>query len=1034
MGQGAGPVNLGSAYGDLLIDTSKLEGSLNQAFSQIERRAESVFSRMGDRVQAAGDRISGVGVSVTKLTAPIAAFGVASIKVFGKFDDALAEIQARTGATGEEMDKVRDKAIEMGKTTSFSATQSAEAMLQLLSSGYDLNETFAALPATLDAAAAGGMDLGYTADVITDALAMYNLGAESAERVADALARGAAASSAEINDLAQGLGNVGPIAAQFGLSIEDTVAILAAFSERGIKGAEAGTQLRSVLNNLSKPSEAVTGALNELGVELYDIEGNVRPLNDVFNDLRVAMAGLTEQERIEYVKTLGGAYGQLGLSVLTSTDAMGDMNALMADQADAATVADARMNSLNGKIQRVSSSIQTMMIETVGPAIDKYLKPFLDKVVDVITNITLWAQANPELTEKIVLLGAALVGLGPTLFAVGKAVKLVGAAIGMLGAAGPVGLAIAAVAALYVAYKKNFLGIRDFIEPVVKTIGGIFETFSEAFSEKGFWGALNTLFSEDTGLRLFTMFRSFGIGEGVAQKLADAFINVGRGLTEVLRVGNTVLGIFLKDGLSQALRSLFGGSMIQGIFEAFGMDEGLAEKLSGGIRTAFEAVVEVIDALAPRLKGIWDALKARDLNGVLEQVIALAGDIVAEIGKQLPLIVAKLAEWGQAFLDWIGPKIEPLLKELGDLALDVLKWIGDQAVSLGEKLVEWADEFIDWVVPAAKDLLKELPDLAKDVIEWIGEKATDIGEKLLEWGGEFVDWVVPAATDLLAKLPGLALDVYQWITEQSTTIGEKLLTWATEFVAWLGPATRDILPKLGTFLGEILSWILGTGVPKLVVGVVGLTAALIGFVAKAAVEILPELLKFIFAVGRYIITDLVPSIAQFAWNLGKGVIQGMLNGLVGIGRELWNLIKGELPTLEDVRNFITGGQDTFAPRTGSAMSQGGSSYMWSTDPYGSPQFFHSAGGTWRIGQYQRGGYTGDGPLNMLAGLVHRGEYVIPANGVPVLRESGSSLPPITVQITDAVMLRHPNAQQYGEELALGIQYKLRHAGGGIVSG
>jgi len=936
--QEQGPVNLGSAYGDLLIDTSKLESSLNQAFSKVERQAGSMLSRVGSSVQSAGDSVSGLGVSITKMTAPIAAFGAASLKVFGSFDDAMAEIAARTGATAEEMDKVKAKALEMGKTTSFSATQSAEGMLQLLASGYDLNETFAALPSTLDAAAAGGMDLGYTADVLTDALAMFNLGAEDADRVADALARGAAASSAEINDLAQGLGNVGPVAAQFGLSIEDTVAILAAFSERGIKGAEAGTQLRSMLNSLSKPSDKVRDQLKALGVEIYDMQGNVRPLHTVFSELRTAMAGLSEQERIEALKVLGGAYGQLGLSVLTSSDAMGDMTTLMGEQADAATVADARMNSLNGKIRRVSSSIQTMMIETVGPAIDKYLKPFLDRVAELITNLTLWAQANPELTEKIVLFGAALVALGPTLFAVGKAIKLVGKAIKLVGVAigllsSPIALAIGAAVALYTAYKKNFLGLRDFLQPIIETLSG--------------------------------------------------------GFKQLYLVINTLVGIASKHGIGQALNSLFGGTMIQSLLESFGMGPGMAETLASGIRTVFKTITDAIDELVPRLRSIWDAIRAGDLSGVLSQVAGLAGDIVREIGNQLPAIVAKLGEWGQAFLDWVGPKIKPLLKELGDLAVDVL--------------------------------------------EWIGEQVTALGEKLLEWGGAFIDWVGPATTDLLSKLPGLVQDVLDWIGEKVVELDTKLLEWATAFVEWLGPATRDVLPKLGTFVGEIIGWILGTGAPRLAIGAALFMWELILWVKDAVVNILPELWNFIVTVGDYIVTDLVPALASFAWNLGRGIITGVIDGLKGLGQQIWNTIKNELPSMDDVRNFITGGLDTYAPRTGSAQSQGGAGYLWRTDPWGSPQFFQSAGGTWRMGQYQMGGYTGDGPNSLLAGLVHRGEYVIPAKGVPVLRESGST-PPITVQITESVMERHPNAEQYGRDLARGLQTQLRHAGGGVVSG
>jgi TP901 family phage tail tape measure protein len=451
----------------IISATDQTTGVVNK----ITGNMTSAFKGVGQSITNTGKQISDVGKSLTAWTAPIAIIGGFGLKTFANFEDVLAEIAARTGATGDEMDIVKQKALDMGAATVFSGTEAADAMLQLLASGFDLEETFAALPAVLDAAAAGALDLGYTADVVTDALAMWNLGAEESTRISDALARGAGASSAEINDLAQGLSNVGPIAAEFGLSIEDTVAVLAAFSERGIKGAEAGTQLRSMMTNMTRDTEKVTGMWDQLGISLFDAKGEMRPLQDVMANLRGQMVSMTDEERINTIKTLGGAYGQMGLSVLTSSGAMEGMLGLMDEQADAATVAQARMGTLSGVTESLMGSVESLMINALEPLIENTLKPLILTAIEVTNKINEWAQANPVLVEQITQVAAAAVALGPILFGVGKGIQLIGIMITVL--TSPIALVAAAIAAFAYAYINNIGGLRDFTQDkVIPTIQG----------------------------------------------------------------------------------------------------------------------------------------------------------------------------------------------------------------------------------------------------------------------------------------------------------------------------------------------------------------------------------------------------------------------------------------------------------------------------------------------------------------------------------------------------------------------------------
>jgi len=691
-----GAVNLGSAYGEILIDTSQVERQLQNTFQRAEQAAGNAFNRIGRTLQGVGDSIYGVGRSLTLWTAPIAALGGYGLKVFGEFEDVLAEIQARTSATGEQMDAVKAKALEMGQATVFSSTEAAEAILQLLASGYDLEQSFAALPAVLDAAAAGGMDLGYTADVVTDALAMWNLEASQAGRVADALARGAAASSAEIPDLAQGLGNVGPLAAEMNLSLEDTIAILAAFSERGIKGAEAGTQLKSMLTNMTKPVDKVQDMWKALGISMYTASGQIRPLQAVLAELRDAMAGMSDEERLNVLQTLGGTYGKLGLSVLTSSDAMGDMNALMDEQADAATVASARLDTFNGKLKKLKSSVQTALIKALEPFVENVAKPLIDFMTDVVTKITEWMALNPELTAMIVNLLAALVAVGPALMIVGKLIGLIGGAIA-LSLGSPIALAIAAIAALVMAYKTNFLGIQTAVKSFVDKYSVYFNWIIhytkmaiDALKRGDFQGAIYALGKVLEGLK------------PLLKKVLASLITWAKKMGEKL--------------LSWAVE--YGPPLLKALLE---LGKDVLKWLGEQVKPIGEKLLEWAGAFVD-----WVGPAAKEL---LLKIPDLLTDLLKWILDAAPDIVAKILEWAAAFIDWVGPATEELLVKLGDLLGDVIYWI----------LAEF--------IPA---VIKEAPGMIEAMLKFIVDAATQVGPKLLDFLVTITNFFV---TDLI---PGVA--------------------------------------------------------------------------------------------------------------------------------------------------------------------------------------------------------------------------------------------------------------------------------------
>lgn len=523
----AGGFDLGSAYGQIIIDGSDIDRGVGQA----QRAFDSAISGFGAGLDKLGSQLSKFGASLTLLTTPIAAFGAQGVAAASSFEDALKAIEVRAGLTGDEMDTIRQKALQLGADTTFSAGQAADAFLQLLTSGQSVTEVMQTIDAVMAGAAASGDELGYVADAITDIMAAFNLRAEESVGVVQALTDASGASSATFSSLTQGFQNVGGAAHQFGLTVFDTAAILATFSENGIKGAEAGTQLRSMLRNMTADTDRVQNTWAKLGISMFDANQQIRPLADVMDELRQALAGMTDQERIETIQNLGGAYGQLGLTALTSGGNMRDMEAAMADGADVADIAAARMDTFSGAVEYLRGSLETLQINTLTPFMNDVLRPMVQRLGDVVNQINAWATANPELASRIIGVLSLLVGAGPVLFAVGKAISLIGIGFQTLAPIlgviiSPLGAVVAAVTGITAAL--DALGIID-VEAIFNSLRIAFEGFIADLTAGGslqgaVLNALTALFGPELGAQLGKAFNEmFGPAIQWVVHAVDAF-------------------------------------------------------------------------------------------------------------------------------------------------------------------------------------------------------------------------------------------------------------------------------------------------------------------------------------------------------------------------------------------------------------------------------------------------------------------------------------------------------------------------------
>lgn len=280
-------VNVGSAVGYLDLDSKGFLQGLKEAESQTKLTGANIETAMGKSLQSAGKKMQSAGKSMTAwATTPIVGAGAAVIKTTADFDEGMSKVQALSGATAGDLERLRAKAKEMGATTKFSATESSEAFQYMALAGWDADEMIDGIAGTMALAAASGEDLASVSDIVTDGLTAFGLEANDAAHFSDVLATAMSSSNTDVAGLGEAFKYVGPVAGAFGYTVEDVSIALGTMANAGIKGSSMGTSLRQALVQLTSPSETAAMYMDKFGISLFDADGNTKDLMTVMQDLR----------------------------------------------------------------------------------------------------------------------------------------------------------------------------------------------------------------------------------------------------------------------------------------------------------------------------------------------------------------------------------------------------------------------------------------------------------------------------------------------------------------------------------------------------------------------------------------------------------------------------------------------------------------------------------------------------------------------------------------------------------------------------
>ncbi len=401
-------------------DLKKLEEQANQSATAMQKIAAD-----GEKLKTMGDNVTEVGKKFLPVTAGVTALGTAAVKTAADFDSAMSKVAAVSGATGEDFDKLKAKAREMGSKTKFSASEAAEAMNYMAMAGWKTEDMLSGIEGVMNLAAASGEDLATTSDIVTDALTAFGLSAQDSGHFADILAAASSNANTNVSMMGETFKYCAPIAGALGFSAEDTAEAIGLMANAGIKVSQAGTALRTIMNNLSGEVKICGSSIGEVTIATTNADGSMRDLSDILADCRTAFSGLSESEKAAAAESLVGKNAMSGFLALMNAGE-GDINKLSSaiENCDgcAADMAATMNDNLEGQLTILKSQLQELAI-----SFGEMLMPAIRTIVGWIQKFVDWLNSMDEGTRKIIITIALVVAaIGPVLIVIGKVMNAVG--------------------------------------------------------------------------------------------------------------------------------------------------------------------------------------------------------------------------------------------------------------------------------------------------------------------------------------------------------------------------------------------------------------------------------------------------------------------------------------------------------------------------------------------------------------------------------------------------------------------------------
>ena len=784
-----------------IIETEQNLQSLEQQAKQ-SGTALTQMAQTGEKLKTVGTNISNAGQALLPLTGVVMGLGTAAVKTGMDFDAAMSKVSSVSGATGDELQSLRDKAREMGSKTKFSASEAAEAMNYMAMAGWKTTDMLSGIDGIMNLSAASGEDLATTSDIVTDALTAFGLTAADSGHFADVLAAASSNANTNVSMMGETFKYAAPVAGSLGFSVEDTAEAIGLMANAGIKSTQAGTSLRSVMTALAGEVKICGESLGEVEIQTTNADGSMRELSDILADCRVAFAGLSESEQASAAQALVGKNAMSGFLALMNA-APADIEKLSGAISDcdgtSLKMAETMQDNLAGQLTILQSALQELAI-----SFSDILMPTVRDIVSKIQSLVDKFNSLDERTKTFIAKVAVLVAaLGPALIVTGKLTSGIGTVLSILPklAAAMGGLpvlavtaAIAGLAGAFLAFEKSGKSVAEFFDGIQPKISSFLSSVSSFISER-----LPEIIS--AFVEIIPEFAAF------ASEFITSLIGfITELLPQLIPVAVTFIDTLLQ-GLISALPALIDGALqiVQSLLNA------IVQNLPLIINAALQIITSLVNGIMQNLPLIINSAITvintlvttitQQLPQIIQTALQLIVTLVQGLMDNLPQIIQAALNLVLALIQGIVDNLPMIIETAINLIITIVETIIENLPMIIDAAIQIIIALVEGLVSAIPQILSTVWDIVKSIIseflsgDWIGT-GIDILTSLIDGLVSMVSSVLSAIGDLIGQIFDKFLELGSDMLDVGKNIVEGLWDGISGATGWLWD-------KISEFCSEI---------------------------------------------------------------------------------------------------------------------------------------------------------------------------------------------------------------------------------------
>jgi TP901 family phage tail tape measure protein len=822
--------NVFDLFARLLLDTSGYEESLGNARNLAASVGNGIKKGFGALATAAGAAFTAAGAATAKFVSDSVQSGMA-------FDKSMSQVAATMGYTVDQINdstseeaqnfqKLRDFALDMGKSTAFSASQAADALNYMALAGYDAETSMTMLPNVLNLAAAGGIELAAASDMVTDASSALGLDIEHTTLMVDQMAAAASKSNTSVAQLGDAILTVGGTAKGLAGGTTELSTALGLLADNGIKGAEGGTALRNILLSLTPKSEEAAEAMEQIGLKAYDANGNMRPLQDIFTEMSASMKGMSDLER---KNILGAMFNKVDLKSVeallgTDIDRWNELTESIANSENAAeNMADTQLDNLAGDITLFKSALEGAEV-VISDSLSPTLRGFVNFGTESIGKLT-DAFSEGGLEGAIAVLPEILnEGIGMISGILPQAIQVVQEVASALAENLPTivqSVLPSLLSGLLEVMKSLVKSVPSLLSTVFQTVGQVFggDTVDSLFQAMqdmldGVFDAIGQNFTQENVAKVLSWIldliahvsdligNNIGTIIDVAAQIIDAFVNSFYSPEIVTKIMETATGIItaLVEGLTSGdhLQKLLDAALniTLKMQEVFMQPEVLEALTEAGSTIFFELVKgimqslpQIANSLAGFCKAIvdfimnYDWLKAGEgfIDGFVQGFKSIDWSFIDDVEQK----------WVD-FWDSIVAYWSPILEGWTNFWEGYGEYMYDAIHDMLQKWNDFWEGFGEYIYDGVNEAKKRFTDMRTNIVNTL----TNIVSSVIERASAIKNTIISRVNDAVSFIRNLPNQAKTWGRDMI----QNYVNGITSMVSRAADAARNIAQTIASYI------------------------------------------------------------------------------------------------------------------------------------------------------------------------------------------------------------------------------------------